>query len=234
MTMLNTTRSTGVGVLSARRQFTGADGEPIELPPSSPLLFVFSGPAGVGKDTVFHKLKEREPNRHYVTTVTTRSPRAGETNGVHYHFRNREEFMQMHAAGEFIEWAEVYGNYYGTPVTELRAAYTRKLDVLMKVDVQGAAMIKRAIPEAVLIFIAPASYAELVPRLTGRKTETLQQREVRLEAARKELDARHQFDYVIVNRDGGLIRTIEEVELIMRAEKLRARPSVFSVPSNFT
>jgi len=234
MTTLNTPRNTGVGVLSSRRQFTGADGEPIELPPSSPLLFVLSGPAEVGKDTIFNKLKEREPRRHYAITVTTRTPRAGEVNGVHYHFRSQEQFMQMHAGGEFLEWAEVYGNYFGTPVSELRAAFGAKVDTIMKVDVQGAAMIKRAIPEAVLIFIAPSSYAELVPRLTSRKAETVQEREIRLEAARKELEARHQFDYVIVNRDGGLVRTTEDVEGIMKVEKLRVQPPVYRIPSHLT
>lgn len=234
MTMLNTPRNTGVGVLSSRRQFTGADGEPIELSPTAPLLFVLSGPAGVGKDTIFNKLRERDNSRHYAITVTTRTPRPGETDGVHYHFRSQAQFMQMHAAGEFLEWAEVYGNYFGTPVSEIRAAYAGKTDTVMKIDVQGAAMIKRAIPEAVLIFIAPSSYAELVPRLTGRKTETVQQRETRLEAARKELEALHQFDYVIVNRDGGLIRTVDDVESIIKTEKLRVQPAVYHIPSHLT
>ncbi|MSQ09713.1 MAG: guanylate kinase [Dehalococcoidia bacterium] len=234
MTMLNTPRNTGVGVLSSRRQFTGADGEPIELPPSSPLLFVLSGPAGVGKDTIFNKLRERDNSRHYAITVTTRLPRSNETNGVHYHFRSQEQLMQMHAAGEFLEWAEVYGNYFGTPVGEIRGAYAAKTDTMMKVDVQGAAMIKRAIPEAVLIFIGPSSYAELVPRLTGRKPETMQQRETRLEAARRALEARHQFDYMLVNRDGGLIRTVDDVENIIRTEKLRTQPPVYHIPSHLT
>lgn len=202
----------------------------LELAPASPLLFVVSGPSGVGKDALLVELRERHPEYHYVVTVTTRAPRAGEVDGVHYHFRSKQVFEEMRDAGEFLEWAEVYGgNYYGSPKFELRQARDEGKDVVVKVDVQGARSIRALVPEAVLLFIAPSSLAELDARLAGRRTETPEQLAVRLATAREEMDDRHWFDYVLVNRDNELDRTVDDAVAILRAEKLRVKPRVFWV-----
>lgn len=198
--------------------------------PAGPLLFVISGPSGVGKDSLVSELRRRDPSRHYVVTVTTRPRRPGETDGVHYHFRTREEFDRLAQQGEFLETAIVYENAYGTPKFELREALQRGQDVVVKVDIQGAASIRRAVPQAVLIFLAPDSLAELVDRLAQRNTESGADLRVRSEAAYHEMEAISSFDYVVVNADGQLDRAVADVEAIMRAEQLRVAPRVFSLP----
>ncbi len=195
------------------------------LAPNGPLLFVFSGPSGVGKDSVVERL--RGPGRHVVVTVTTRAPRPGEQDGVHYHFRTRAQFQQLLNHNELLEWARVYDNFYGTPLFELRKALQAGHDVVTRVDVQGAAAIKLKVPEAVLIFVAPQSFTDLESRLQDRATENAQDRNLRLETAPQEMAAMAEFDYVLVNRAGNLDETVKGAEAVMQAEKLRAHPNVF-------
>ena len=204
---------------------------PIELPKASPLIFVVSGPSGVGKDSVVDQLKPRRPEIHYTITVTTRAPRVGEIDGVHYHFRTEEQFKTLQDDGELFEWAQVYSNFYGVPKFELRNAVARNQDVIVKVDVKGAATIKRLIPQAVLVFIAPYSLGELLQRHLRRRTESGWDLHTRMETARNEIEAMSAFDYVIVNKQGELVRAAATFEAIVTAEKSRSQPHTVSFAS---
>ena len=134
----------------------------------SPLLVVLSGPSGVGKDTVLIRMRQLHCSFHYVVTATTRKRRGEEQEDVDYHFLSRETFQQMIDDGEFLEWAEVYGNFYGVPKEEMRQALAKGMDVMVKVDVQGAATIKKQLPQSVCIFLKPPSMEDLEDRLKGR------------------------------------------------------------------
>ncbi|MBI4498337.1 MAG: guanylate kinase [Chloroflexi bacterium] len=204
--------------------------EGVPLPAPSPLLVVISGPSGVGKDAVLTRMRAREAPRHYVVTATTRPPRSGEVNGVDYVFLATERFRELLAAGELLEWAEVYGNYYGVPKSAVAEGLARGLDVVVKTDVQGAASIRRLVPEAVGIFLAPASLQELETRLRGRGTEAPPDLARRLATARQELAQLPQFDYVVVNRDGGLDDAVDTIEAILRAERCRTHPRQARLP----
>jgi len=197
--------------------------------PTTPLLFVVSGPSGVGKDSVLDLVKALHPEYHYAVTVTTRAPRPGERDGSPYHFRNADEFRRMLAEDELLEWATVYDNFYGTPKFELRRAAAAGRDIVVKVDIQGAASIKALVPQAILVFIAPESPEELTDRLAARSTETPEELASRAQAVRRELEAMDRFDYVVVNRTGALQQAVEDTVAILRAEKLRAAPRVFTV-----
>lgn len=196
---------------------------------TTPLLFVVSGPSGVGKDSVLDQVKALHPEYHYAVTVTTRAMRTGEREGASYHFRSREDFQRMLAEGELLEWATVYDNFYGTPKFELRRAAAEGRDIVVKVDIQGAASIRALVPQAILVFIAPQSPQELTDRLATRSTETPEQLASRTEAVRRELEAMHSFDYVVVNRHGALGQAVADTVAILRAEKLRAAPRVFTL-----
>ena len=147
--------------------------------PGQALLVVISGPSGVGKDSVLARLKGRG-GRHVAVTATTRRRRAGEVDGRDYHFVTRRRFAEMEAAGEFLENAFVYGHRSGVPRAEVRDALARGQDVLMRTDIQGVATIKAAVPQAVTIFLAPASLAELEERLRRRGTDSEEQLRLRL------------------------------------------------------
>lgn len=139
---------------------------------AEPLLIVISGPSGVGKDTVIARMKQRKQSFHFVVTATTRPPRANEREGIDYFFLSREDFAQMINNNELIEYAFVYKDYKGIPKAQVRDAFASGQDVVMRVDVQGAATIRKLYPEALLIFLTTADEAELVARLRTRKTET--------------------------------------------------------------
>lgn len=196
------------------------------------MLFVVSGPSGVGKDTVVDQIKPKHPEIHYAITATTRPARTGESNGVSYHFRTVEQFRNLISDGELFEWAEVYGNYYGVPKFELREATTQRKDVLVKVDVQGAATIRGLIPNAVLIFIAPYAVSELLQRHFRRRTEIGMDLNRRMETAKKEVAEMGTFDYLIINKQGELVRAVALLESIIVAERSRARPRVIA-PGSF-
>jgi guanylate kinase len=170
--------------------------------PDTPLLIVLSGLSGVGKDAVLNGLRRSGLPLEFIVTVTTRRPRPTERDGVHYHFVSAERFRGLIEEGELLEWANVYGNRYGTPRQAVRAALAAGRDVIVKVDVQGAASIKKIVPQAVFIFLATPSLEELARRLRRRRTESPADLELRLRTAEAELEKLHLFDYIVFNRRG--------------------------------
>lgn len=188
------------------------------------LLIVISGPSGVGKDSVLKQLKKRGPSFHFVVTVTNREPRSNEINGVDYIFVSHEEFHCMIEAGEFLEHALVYGDHKGIPKKQVHDALESGNDVILRIDVQGAATIRRLAPQAVLIFLTAGSEDELFRRLAERKTETLEDLKLRIETARQELERVEEFDYMIANRDNYLDETVDTILAIVQAEHHRVHP----------
>jgi guanylate kinase len=186
-----------------------------------PRLFVISGPSGVGKDTVIESLRPRFPEAFFAVTATTRPRRPGEMEGVHYYFMDEATFAARLADGEFLESAVVYGFQYGVPRSPIRAALGRGQDVIVKVDVQGAASIRRLVPEAVLIFLTPESMASLLQRLRSRKTDDPETLLHRFGTANRELVTAGAFDYVIFNESERLERTLEQICAIVTAEHCR-------------
>jgi guanylate kinase len=189
-----------------------------------PLLIVISGPSGVGKDSVVHHLKESGLLVHFVVTATTRPRRTEETHGVDYFFVSKEEFAHMIEQDELIEYAIVYSDYKGIPKQQVREALASGKDVIMRVDVQGAATVRKLAPEAVLIFLTTQSEEELVERLKNRKTDTAEDLSLRIATARQELKRAAEFDYVVVNADCHLNKTVETVTAIIDAEHHRVHP----------
>jgi guanylate kinase len=187
----------------------------------SPILVVLSGPSGVGKDTVIQEIKGSGFGIHHVVTATTRAPRAGETDGVDYYFVSQDEFSRMIDANELLEYAEVHGNRYGTPLHEVRSAFARGEDALLKIDVQGGLQVKRRIPQAVFVFLAPPSLQELLGRLERRHTESVDELERRTRDAHFEMSQRDAYDYVIVNQEYCVGTAAEQLKCIVTAEKLR-------------
>ncbi|MGA8848640.1 MAG: guanylate kinase [Dehalococcoidia bacterium] len=193
---------------------------------SRPLLVVISGPSGVGKDAVLAKMKKSGRSFYYVVTATTRPKRSREKNGVHYHFLSRKEFQQMIDKHQFLEWANVYGNYYGVPKDEITAALSKGVDVIVKVDVQGAATIKKILPQAVFIFLRPPSMEELEKRLGKRRSESSADLALRLEKAKEEIKSLPLFDYVITSRQNRLDEVVSQIDAIVAAEKCRVKPRI--------
>ena len=191
-------------------------------PSSTPLLVVLSGPSGVGKDAVLDRMKEKGLPFHFVVTATTRPPRAGEKDGVEYHFLSEEEYDRLLAEDGLLEHAEVYGHRYGVPKAQVREALAQGRDVILRVDVQGAATIRKLAPEALFVFLAPGSQAELERRLRRRETENEAAFRLRMETAEKEMACRDQFDHVVVNEQGKLDEAVEQVLAVIAAEKARA------------
>jgi guanylate kinase len=191
-------------------------------PSSSPILLVISGPSGVGKDAVVARLREALPSALFVTTVTTRPPRPEERDGVDYRFLTDEQYDRLVAEDGFLERASVYSHHYGVPKGEVREALRNRRDVVVRVDVQGAATIKRLIPEAVLVFLAPESRGELERRLRERATDDGPDLRLRLETAAREMAQRGAFDHVVVNAEGRLDETVHRIVAIMETEKRRA------------
>jgi guanylate kinase len=185
------------------------------------LLVILSGPSGVGKDTIIAALqaRSRQPDYHYVVTCTTRAPRPGEVDGHSYRFMTPAGFHALREAGELLESAEVHGNWYGTPRDDVRRALVAGLDVILKIDVQGAQSVKELVPEALLIFLVPPSLEALFERLRARATETADELEVRQRNAAIELARQGDYDYVVVNETGQVERTAERIDEIIAAEK---------------
>jgi guanylate kinase len=192
--------------------------------PAQPLLVVISGPSGVGKDSILMRMRDIGFPFHFVVTATSRAQRPGERDGYDYHFVSKERFEEMIVRGELLEWAEVYGHYKGIPKREVGQALQSGRDVILRIDVQGAATIKRLAPDAVFIFLAPGSFDELHNRLQWRRTESPDQMEQRLAMARREMDALDTFDYVVINREDHLDDAVGQIRNIMSAEKQRVRP----------
>jgi guanylate kinase len=185
------------------------------------LLFVLSAPSGAGKDTVIQALKQQGLNFYVVPSITTRSPRPGESEGNPYHFVDQETFEQMVSQGELLEYANVHGNWYGQPRKLIREHLSTGRDVLLKIDVKGAATIRSKVPDAIFIFLIPGSIEELTHRLTDRQTETEEELQRRLANARKELAEQHWYDYLVINRDGHLQEAVDCLRAIMLAEHCR-------------
>ncbi len=169
---------------------------------NAPRLVVLSGPTAVGKSTVVRHLRDAHPEVWVSVSVTTRFPRPGEKDGVHYHFVTEAEFDRMVAAGEMLEWAVVHGlAKYGTPRRPVDRALASGRSALLEIDLQGARQVRAAMPDALLLFLAPPSWDEMVRRLVGRGTESEDERRRRLETARAELAAESEFDVTLVNTD---------------------------------
>jgi guanylate kinase len=187
--------------------------------PPYPLLVVISGPSGVGKDSVLMRMRELGLPFHFVVTVNSRPQRPGELDGFDYHFVSNERFEEMVASDELLEWAKVYGYYRGIPKWEVRRAFKSGRDVVLRVNVDGAATIKQLEPAAVLIFIAPHSLEELRHRLVMRRTDSAEEIERRLALARHELARVTSFDYVVINHEDRLDETVGQIRAIILAEK---------------
>ncbi|HBH95069.1 MAG TPA: guanylate kinase [Ruminococcaceae bacterium] len=183
------------------------------------ILFVVSAPAGCGKDTILEKALAKEINLCYSVSATTRAMRAGETEGISYYFKSKEEFEKMIADGELLEHTEYCGNYYGTPEQTVRDSLESGQNVVLKIEIEGAENIKRLIPEAVLIFILPPSMQELKRRLYKRGTEDEETIEKRLKQAEKEISFAENYDYVIVN--GELEKAVHDFVSIVSAESFK-------------
>jgi guanylate kinase len=196
---------------------------------SQPLLVVLSGPSGVGKDAVLARMKNLGRPFHYVITATTRPKRAGEKNREDYHFLSRKEFQQMIAKHQFLEWANVYGNYYGVPKDEITSALSKGIDTIVKVDVQGATTIKKILPQAVFIFLVPPSMEALEKRLRRRRSESSTDLALRLEKAKGEIESLPLFDYVITSRQNKLDEVVSQIDAIVAAEKRRVNPRIVEV-----
>jgi guanylate kinase len=184
-----------------------------------PSLIVVSGPSGAGKSTILSRVLEEMGNLRFSVSHTTREAREGETEGVQYNFVERSTFEDMRERGLFLEWAEVHGELYGTSRAEYDRAATDGVDLLLDLDVQGAAQVRKAFPDAVSVFILPPSYTDLERRLRGRGAENEGNFRRRLQAAGEELTLYRRYDYAIINDD--LDRSVENLKAIIRAARCR-------------
>ena len=165
------------------------------------ILFILSGPSGAGKGTLRERLFRMLDGLSFSVSCTTRAPRPGETDGVDYRFVAEEEFLRRRDAGDFLEWAAVHGHFYGTLTADVKKALDDGRDILLEIDVQGALQVKKKIPGAVTIFVAPPSMKALEERLRGRSTETEQDIALRLCNARREMGESFKYDFTVVNDD---------------------------------
>jgi len=191
------------------------------------LLIVLSGPSGAGKGTLCQELLKQMPHLKYSVSATTRQPRQGEVDGLHYYFRSREEFQAMIEGDELLEWAEFCGNYYGTPKFAVEQAIQAGNDVILEIEIQGALQIKKRFRQGVFIFIVPPSMDELSQRIHKRGTESEEVIQRRLQTALQELEYVTEYDYVVVNDEVPL--AVDKLKCILVAEKCRVkrRPYVF-------
>ena len=191
---------------------------------SRPLLLVLSGPSGAGKDAILTRMKELGTPLEFIVTMTTRPRRTSERDTIDYHFVSRESFQKMTDNNELLEWANVYGNCYGVPQQAVKQALDRGRDTIIKVDVQGAAAIKKVLHQAVFIFLMPPSMPELVTRLKKRNTESDSELALRLKTAEQEVKELGMFDYVVVSQRDQIDRVVSDIRVIIAAEKLRVTP----------
>lgn len=183
------------------------------------LFVVISGPSGTGKGTVCNELIKRNPFLFYSTSITTRMPREGEKNGVDYYFVSIEEFNSLKEQGALMEWAEIYGNYYGTPVHAIEEKIGDGYDVILEIDVQGAAQVKQNYKEGVFIFLFPPSLNDLKHRILKRGTETKDSLQQRLSSAYREMQEVWNYDYLVINEE--INASARRIESIIEVEKYR-------------
>ncbi len=185
---------------------------------------MLSGPSGVGKDAVILRLKEQQIGLHFAVTVTTRARRPGEVHGVNYYFAAVEDFNRMRESNELLEWAVVHGNNYGTPIGPIRQALDRGEDVLLKIDVQGAAQVKQKVSDAIFVFLAPPGIEHLVQRLNHRGTESPEERERRTNDACEEMKRLPDYDYVVINYQEKLDQAVKHIKSVIVSERCRVHP----------
>ncbi len=186
-----------------------------------PLILVISGPSGAGKDSVLRSLKSHNLPLHFVITVNTREPRDDEKDGIDYFFISKEKFFDMVEKDELLEHTRVYDDYKGIPKDQIREALSTGKDVILRIDVQGAATIRALCPQAVLIFLLPATEAELVQRLAGRNSDSPESLKIRMETAHQEIARLNEFDYVVLNPQNQLEKAVEDIISIINAEHHR-------------
>lgn len=193
---------------------------PVTLP-TSPLVIILSGPSGVGKDAVLHRMKRTGYPLKYIVTMTTRPRRPNERDDLDYHFVSIEKFQELIDNNGLLEHANVYGNWYGVPRQEIKQALENGEDVLLKVDIQGAITIKKILPQGVFIFLMPPSMEALLMRLKRRHTESASDLELRLQAAEEEIKQLNLFDYAVVNKWDEVSLAVSDIVAIITAEKHR-------------
>lgn len=191
-------------------------------------LFVVSAPSGAGKTTLCREARHLLPDLAYSVSYTTRPPRAGEIGGTDFHFVTEATFRDLRERGEFAEWASVHGNLYGTRASVLESALQDGRDILLDIDTQGAAQLRRRYPEAVLVFIVAPSMAELEQRLRERRSDAAGEITRRLDRAREEVRMWRQYDYLIVNRD--VKDAVEQLTAIIVAERSRTSRLALTLP----
>ena len=184
-----------------------------------PILVVISGPSGVGKDALLNKMKAMNTEYEFVITTTTRKKRQDEINGKDYLFISKIKFLEMIRKEELLEWAQVYGNYYGVPLGQIRGFLETGKDVILKTDVQGAKTIRSKVPGALLVFLAPPTMDDLARRLRYRMTELQSDLGLRIETAKQEMKDKEWFDYVVVNHNEMLDQTVTQVINLITNEK---------------
>jgi guanylate kinase len=195
-----------------------------DLLENHPLFIVISGPSGVGKDATLQELKKRNLALHFIVTATTRAPRPGEIDGKDYFFHSKQVFESLIASGQFFEHSLVYDDLKGIPLDQVVPAIASGLDVIIRVDVQGAKKLRDLIPDAVLIFLLPSSVEEWNQRLDNRNTETVQSKKIRMEKVRWELEYLQYFDYMVTNRHNCLGEAVDTIVEIIHAEHHKTKP----------
>jgi len=186
-----------------------------------PILLILSGPSGVGKDAVLSRMRDLEEPYHFTVTTTTRTKRNGETDGKDYIFVSQAEFRAQMEQDGFLEWAEVYGNYYGVPRNQVKTALKKGKDVIVKIDVQGAKTIKSLAPNALYIFLAPPSMDQLEKRLKERMTESPDSLKIRFETAAEEMKSAGWFDHVVINHENQLDLAVAEIQNVVKIARLK-------------
>ncbi len=196
----------------------------------NPIVVVISGPSGVGKDVMIDRMIESDRiGFHFTVTATTRDPRPGEKDGINHHFVTVDDFVNLIANDDLLEWAQVYGNYYGVPKKQVRDALTAGNHVILRVDVQGAKRLSEIIPEALLIFIIPPSLDVLKSHLEKRGVDLEVEMTKRLAAANEEISQAHLFDFTVTNEEDCLDDTVNEVVEIIESESQRIPPRRVSI-----
>ena len=197
---------------------------------SPPLLVVLSGPSGVGKDAALTELRKLDRPWHFVVTATTRKIRSGETDGKDYIFLDEPTFLDMKYRDEFVEFAQVYGNWYGVPKSQVIIGLEAGKDVILKIDVQGAATVRKMAPNALFLFMVPGSFEELQERLSQRMTESTPEIELRLKTAENEMNQSNGFDRQVVNSKDNLGQAVADIDAAIAEEKRRVGRSPILIP----